>query len=35
MQVLDARDPKQVGSVRMIDADLGVGRRRLLVLSGL
>lgn len=35
MQVLDARDPTQIKSVSHIDADLGVGNRRLLVLSGI
>ena len=35
MQTLDVRYPDQVGSVGQIDADLGVGGRRLLVLSGI
>jgi hypothetical protein len=35
MQVLDVRDPNQVESVSVIDADLGVAGRRLLVLSGI
>lgn len=35
MQTLDARDPNQVASASQIDADLGVGGRRLLVLSGI
>ncbi len=35
MQVLDVRDPNQVVSPTQIDADLGVGARHLLVLSGI
>lgn len=35
MQTLDVRDPNQVVSVSQIDADLGVGARHLLVLSGI
>lgn len=35
MQILDTRNPQQVASVSQVDADLGVGGRRLLVLSGI
>lgn len=35
MQELDVRDSNQVASVSFLDADLGVGGRRLLVLSGI
>ena len=35
MQILDVRNPAQVTSVGQIDADLGAGNRRLLVLSGI
>jgi hypothetical protein len=34
-QVIDARDPNQVSSARVIEADLGVHNRRLLVISGI
>lgn len=35
MTVFDARDSNQVASVSVIDADLGVGNRRLIVASGI
>lgn len=35
MQVLNATNPAEVASATMIEADLGVGNRRLLVISGL
>src|SRR5882672_1098958 len=35
MANLDVRDANQVASVSVVDADLGVGGRRLLVLSGI
>ena len=35
MQILSVTDPNQVASVSQIDADLGFGGRRLLVLSGI
>jgi hypothetical protein len=34
-KVLDARDPQQVASATVLDADLGVGNRHLLVMSGI
>jgi hypothetical protein len=35
VKLLDARDPAQVSSHRVLDADLGVGNRHLLVISGI
>jgi hypothetical protein len=34
-QIFDARDPNQVASATVLDADLGVGNRHLLVMSGI